>query len=117
MWGPCCAASNPTELSLVRREHSMPPSPIAIYQTHLDRGELAYQWSPQAGRAVFYPRLVCPYSGSTVLEWRGASGLRTRLGPNATPPPPGETLHLAPTHCRESAPLVRRGPGNRPTRR
>ena len=53
----------------------MEQSPLAIYQAHLDKGELAYQWSPEAGRAVFYPRLVCPYSGSASLEWRVASGL------------------------------------------
>src|SRR5436305_1380172 len=53
----------------------MPQSPQATYQAHLDNGELAYQWSPAAGRTVFYPRLVCPYSGSTEPEWRIASGL------------------------------------------
>ena len=42
----------------------MDQSPLAIYQAHLDKGELTYQWSPEAGRAVFYPRLVSPYSGS-----------------------------------------------------
>ena len=53
----------------------MEASPLAVYQSYLDKGELAYQWSPAAKRAVFYPRLVCPYSGSTDLEWRIASGL------------------------------------------
>jgi len=28
-------------------------SPLAVYQAHLERGELAYQWSPLANRAVF----------------------------------------------------------------
>jgi len=46
----------------------MEQSPLAMYQAHLDNGRLAYQWSPKAGRAVFYPRLVCPYSGSIALE-------------------------------------------------
>jgi hypothetical protein len=46
----------------------MEASPLAVYQSHLDKGELAYQWSPEASRAVFYPRLVCPFSGSTDLE-------------------------------------------------
>jgi len=36
----------------------MEASPLAVYQSHLDKGELAYQWSPEASRAVFYPRLV-----------------------------------------------------------
>ena len=30
----------------------MSQSPLAIYQSHLDKGELAYQWSPEAGRAL-----------------------------------------------------------------
>ncbi len=35
-------------------------SPLAVYQAHLDKGELAYQWDRVAGRAVFYPRVVSP---------------------------------------------------------
>ena len=31
-------------------------SPLNTYLAHLDKGELAYQYSPEAGRAVFYPR-------------------------------------------------------------
>lgn len=47
------------------------------YQRQLDAGVLAYQFSPAANRAVFYPRLVCPYSGSPQLEWRHSAGLGT----------------------------------------
>jgi uncharacterized protein len=50
-------------------------SPAAVYHEHLARGELAYQFSPVAQRAVFFPRLVCPFSGSTNLEWRVSKGL------------------------------------------
>jgi uncharacterized protein len=64
----------------------MEQSPLAIYQSHLDRGELAYQWSPTAGRAVFYPRVICPFSGSTMLEWRVASGLGTVYATTVTHP-------------------------------
>ena len=35
-------------------------SPLAVYQAHLEKGELAYQWSPEAQKAVFYPRDICP---------------------------------------------------------
>jgi len=73
----------------------MPQSPLAIYQAHLDKGELAYQWSPQAGRAVFYPRLVCPYSGSTALEWRVASGLGTVYATTVTHPAEGPPYNVA----------------------
>lgn len=50
-------------------------SPLATYRAHLCRHELAYQFSPAAGRAVFFPRLVCPFTGSTALEWRVSRGL------------------------------------------
>lgn len=49
-------------------------SPLARYQAHLRQGQLAYQFSPAAGRAVFFPRLVCPFSGSTELLWRISQG-------------------------------------------
>ena len=38
------------------------------------KGELAYQWSPEAGKAVFYPRVICPFTGSDRLEWRISAG-------------------------------------------
>jgi uncharacterized OB-fold protein len=49
-------------------------SPLSIYLEHLERGDLAYQFSPDAGRAVFFPRLLCPFTGSARLEWRVSSG-------------------------------------------
>src|SRR5438270_6785063 len=55
---------------------SVPAAPV-LYQAHLEAGELAYQWSPEANRAVFYPRVICPFSGSDRLEWRVSAGLGT----------------------------------------
>ncbi|MCB1474772.1 MAG: OB-fold domain-containing protein [Rhodobiaceae bacterium] len=52
-------------------------APMAHYQKRLEAGELAYQFSPKAGRAIFYPRIACPYTGSTNLEWRKSSGRGT----------------------------------------
>ena len=83
-------------------------SPLAIYQSHLDKGELAYQWSPEAGRAVFYPRLVCPYSGSTALEWRVASGLGTVYATTVTHPAQGEPYNVALIDCDEGFRLMSR---------
>jgi uncharacterized OB-fold protein len=85
-----------------------PPSPLAIYQAHLDKGELAYQWSPEAGRAVFYPRLVCPYSGSTALEWRVASGLGTVHATTVTHPAQGAPYNIALIDCDEGFRLMSR---------
>ncbi|MBF6630759.1 MAG: OB-fold domain-containing protein [Comamonas sp.] len=50
-------------------------SPLGTYRAYLQKEQLAYQYSPEAGRAVFFPRLVCPFSGSTHLEWRVSKGL------------------------------------------
>ncbi len=70
-------------------------SPIAIYQQHLDNGKLAYQWSPEANQPVFYPRLICPYSGSDRLEWRFSVGLGTVYATTVTHPRDGAPYNVA----------------------
>ena len=50
-------------------------SPLAVFQRHCERGELAYQVDA-AGNAVFYPRLVAPGTGGT-LQWKVSAGLGT----------------------------------------
>jgi len=50
-------------------------SPLATYQSHLDRGELAYQVNKD-GRPVFFPRVSEPRTGDA-LEWRISKGLGT----------------------------------------
>jgi len=47
---------------------------MAIYQQHLDAGQLAYQHSLAADKPFFYPRVVCPFSGTTQFEWRISRG-------------------------------------------
>lgn len=79
----------------------MAESPLAVYQAHLDKSELAYQWDKVANRAVFYPRVVSPYSGSTDLEWRVASGLGTVYATTVTHPFQGEGYNIALIDCDE----------------
>jgi len=86
----------------------MEASPLLIYQSYLDKRELAYQWSPEAQRAVFYPRIVCPYSGSTRLEWRVASGLGTVYATTVTHPQQGEPYNVALIDCDEGFRLMSR---------
>jgi uncharacterized OB-fold protein len=50
-------------------------SPLATYQEHLDRGELAYQVS--GGKAIFFPRVIAPVTGSEDLQWRVSGGQGT----------------------------------------
>ncbi len=70
-------------------------SPLATYQAHLARGELAYQWSPAAQKAVFYPRVVCPHTGSDRLEWRVSAGLGTVYATTVTHPRDGAPYNVA----------------------
>jgi uncharacterized protein len=70
-------------------------SPLAIYQQHLDQGELAYQWSPTASRPVFYPRVICPFTGSDRLEWRVSDGLGTVYATTVTHPREGNPYNVA----------------------
>ena len=69
-------------------------SPLGIYNEHLQRGELAYQFSPEAGQAVFYPRVICPYTGSENLEWRISKGLGTVHATTAVHPAQGEPYNV-----------------------
>ena len=71
------------------------PSPLAVYETHLDQGELAYQWSPEANRAVFYPRVLCPFTGSDRLEWRLSQGLGTVHATTVVHPRDGAPYNVA----------------------
>ena len=73
----------------------IPESPLAIYQAYLDSGELAFQWSPQANRAVFYPRVICPYTDSDRLEWRVSARLGTVYATTVTHPRDGAPYNVA----------------------
>ena len=86
----------------------MTESPLAVYQAHLDRGELAYQWSPEANRAVFYPRLICPFTGSDHLEWRVSAGLGTVHATTITHAREGAAYNVALIDCDEGFRLMSR---------
>jgi uncharacterized OB-fold protein len=86
----------------------MAESPLAVYQAHLDKGELAYQWSPEAGKAVFYPRLICPFTGSERLEWRVSAGIGTVYATTVTHPRQGKPYNVALIDCDEGFRLMSR---------
>ncbi len=69
-------------------------SPLAIYLDHLGRGELAYQFDPVAGRAVFYPRLVAPETGADP-EWRISAGQGTVHATTVVHPQQGDPYNVA----------------------
>lgn len=45
------------------------PSPDAIYQAYLERGEFRIQRCARCGRYIFYPRLTCTGCGGAGMEW------------------------------------------------
>ena len=89
----------------------MAESPLAVYQAHLEKGELVYQWSPQAQKAVLYPRVICPFTGSDRLEWRVAAGLGTVYAATVTHPREGAPYNVALTNCDEGFRLMSRVEG------
>jgi len=52
-------------------------SPLETYLDYCKQGKLAYQVDNSTGKAVFYPRVVAPRSGSVDLSWRESHGLGT----------------------------------------
>jgi hypothetical protein len=44
---------------------------------------------------VFYPRLICPYSGSEILEWRISKGLGTVHATTVVHPQQGVPYNVA----------------------
>jgi uncharacterized OB-fold protein len=83
-------------------------SPLKIYVEHLERGELAYQFSPAAGKSVFYPRVLCPFTGSDALEWRISKGLGTVHATTVVHPAEGEPFNVALIDCDEGFRLMSR---------
>ena len=83
-------------------------SPLKIYQDHLAKGELAYQFSPEAQRAVFFPRVICPFTGSDRLEWRISAGLGTVHATTVVHPAQGLPFNVALIDCDEGFRLMSR---------
>ena len=83
-------------------------SPYATYVSHLEKGELAYQFSPAANRAVFYPRVLCPFTGSDKLEWRVSKGAGTVYATTVVHPAEGAPYNVALIDCDEGFRLMTR---------
>ena len=89
-------------------------SPLASYLAYLEQDQLAYQYSPQCGRAVFYPRLVCPFTGSDSLEWRVSKGRGTVYSTTVVNPQQGQPYNIALIDCDEGFRLMSRVEGVAP---
>ena len=83
-------------------------SPNKVYLEHLERDELGYQFSPEAGKPVFFPRLVCPFTGSSKLEWRVSKGLGTVYATTIVYPGEGAPYNVALIDCDEGFRMMSR---------
>lgn len=75
--------------------NTLTDSPLNVYRSYLEQGKLAYQYSPSADRAVFFPRVICPFTGSGNLEWRISSGRGVIHAITAISPKNAETYYVA----------------------
>ena len=79
---------------------------FGIYQNFLRQGKLAYQYSVNARRPVFYPRKLCPYTGDSTLEWRIACGRGTVYSCSAVHTKEGESYNVSLIDCEEGFRLM-----------
>ena len=86
-------------------------SPLQRYLKHLENGELAYQYSPAADRAVFFPRVACPYTGNEDLEWRVSSGRGVVYSTTTVRPASGDPYNVCLIDCREGFRMMSRVEG------
>jgi uncharacterized OB-fold protein len=86
-------------------------SPLQRYLEHLENGELAYQYSPAADRAVFFPRVACPYTGNEDLEWRISSGRGVVYATTTVHPASGDPYNVSLIDCREGFRMMSRVEG------
>ena len=70
-------------------------SPLGTYLEYLEKGQLAYQFSPEAKAAIFYPRMICPITGSDNLEWRVSKGMGTVHATTVVYPQRGDPYNVA----------------------
>ena len=89
-------------------------SPLTTYVDHLERGELAYQFSPRGGTArCSIPRVLCPFTGSDKLEWRVSKGLGTVYATTVVHPGGGQALQRGADRLRRGLPPDEPGRGHR----
>lgn len=86
-------------------------SPRATYEALLREGKLGYQFSVAADKAVFFPRTLCPFTGSTSLEWRVSAGIGTVHATTVVYPVSGAPFNVALIDCDEGFRLMSRVDG------
>jgi uncharacterized OB-fold protein len=111
MLGAQLIVMKPEGYKVLQGRNAMPnaaTSPLATYISYLEKGELAYQFSPEAQRAVFFPRVICPFTGSEKLEWRVSAGHGTVYATTIVHPGEGAPFNVALIDCDEGFRLMSR---------
>jgi uncharacterized OB-fold protein len=70
-------------------------SPYGAHLSYLLNGQLGYQFSTVAQKAVYFPREFCPYSGEDCLEWRISKGLGTVYSTSSVFPKDGAAYNVS----------------------
>lgn len=83
-------------------------SPYGVYLEYLQQGQLAYQYSTAANKAIFFPREICPETGLECLEWRVSKGFGTVYSTSAVHPREGAVYNVALIDCDEGFRLMSR---------
>jgi uncharacterized OB-fold protein len=61
-----------------------------------------------SGRAVFFPRVLCPFTGSDRLEWRVSTGIGTVHATTVVHPAEGAPYNVALIDCVEGFRMMSR---------
>jgi len=69
-------------------------SPLQTFRQGLRDGVLLYQRN-ERGDAIFYPRLVCPFTGSSKLEWKASGGVGTVYSTTVVTPRNGDAYNVS----------------------
>ena len=88
------------------------PQPITPeakpYWDGLREGKLMLPRCRACGRAFFYPRVLCPFTGSDRLEWRISKGLGSVYATTVVHGAEGKTFNVALIDCDEGFRLMSR---------
>ena len=58
-------------------ESTLKEAPVTTYRRFLREGKLCFQRCGDCRKAVFHPRVICPFCGSVDLEWEESAGSGT----------------------------------------
>jgi uncharacterized OB-fold protein len=69
-------------------------SPRLGFERGLEAGELRFQRCEGCERAIFYPRVLCPFCGSAELAWAASAGEGTVYATTAMPRRQNPSRHV-----------------------